>query len=381
MRARLVGVRAALVGVALVAALGARAYAQSQARLVVPIPAVSEGAQFGNDARHTGRSAVRGPRREPRIQWRVRARRRVYSSPVLASNGTIAFAGVDGTVHGVDLQGVERWAFSAPGGVFATPAFTGSHVIVGHGGGAFVALDGRGERAWSVAVEEDADASPTLSESVVLLANRGVIAVDARTGAQRWRTRGARILGAASVTSDGAVVYADVEGSLVWLRASDGTELRRARVGSIVEGSPLVLDDNAVVIGAEDGHVRRFTAQGALAWDVALGGAVRTTPALGRDGAIIVGSDDLNVHALDPATGARRWSLRTGGFIHASARIDRDGWIYVGSEDDRLLAIEPSGQLAWSVSLGADIDSSALLVRDGTIAVGCDDGGLYVLSE
>jgi outer membrane protein assembly factor BamB len=377
------GAVAALAVLCASSALAWRSSAVSaQSRVAVPSEAPVEGAQFANDARHTGRSSFRGPRREPSIQWRVRARRRVYSSPVLASSSAIAFAGVDGTVHAVDLEGIERWAFSAPGGVFATPAWTGSHAIVGHGGGAFVAIDARGERAWTVAVEEDADASPTLGpDHLALLANRGVIAVDARTGAQRWRTRGARILGGVALTSDGAVVYADVEGSLVWLRVSDGAELRRARVGALVEGSALVLDDNSVVVGAEDGHVRKFTAQGAIAWDVALGGPVRTTPALGRDGAIIVGSDDLHVHALDATTGARRWSVRTGGFIHASARIDRDGWIYVGSEDDRLLAIEPGGQLAWALSLGADIDSSALIVRDGAIAVGCDDGGLYLLSE
>lgn len=354
---------------------------------VAPSRAQSEGAappssQFAMDARHTGRTSVRGPRSAPRVLWRVRARRRVFSSPIFAFDRTIAFAGVDGTLHGVDLDGVERWAFTAPGGVFSTPAFTGAHVIVGHGGGAFVALDARGERApWSVSTEDDADANVTLFNGAAFLASRGVVAIDARTGAERWRARGARILGGAAVSGDGAVVYADVEGALVWLRASDGAELRRVRINTLVEGSALIDDDNAVIVGGEDGHVRKFSSQGAPVWDVALGGPVRSTPALGRDGSIIVGSDDLNVHALDPSNGARRWSVRTGGFLRASPRIDRDGWIYVGSEDDRMLAIEPSGQLAWSVSLGADIDSSALLVRDGALAVGCDDGGLYLLAE
>ncbi len=342
----------------------------------------TEPSQFAMDARHTGRSALRGPRVEPRIEWRVRARRRVFSSPIFAGSDTIAFAGVDGAVHGVDANGIERWAYGAPSGVFSTPAFNGSHVLFGHGGGAFVAIDARGERQWSLAVDEDADASVTLgNDGVAYLANRGVTAADSRTGAVRWRSRGARILGGPALTADGALVYADVDGALVWLRAADGVEQRRVRINTLVEGSALVTDDNAVVVGGEDGHVRKFTAQGAVAWDVALGGPVRTTPALGRDGAIIVGSDDLHVHGLDPATGARRWSVRTGGFVRASARVDRDGWIYVGSEDDRMLAIQPSGQLAWSLSLGADIDSSALIVRDGALAVGCDDGGLYLLSE
>lgn len=335
------------------------------------------------DARHTGRSSVAGPRAQPSIQWRVRARRRVFSSPALGADGTIVFSGVDGVVHAIDgRSGVERWAHAASGGVFSSPAVLGELTILGHGGGAFVALDRRGARVWRAETEEDADASPTIApDGAAILASRGVASVDARTGAVRWRTRGARVLGSPAVSTDGSIVFADVDGNLLWLRATDGAEVRRARIGSLVEGSPMIADDGAVVVASEDGHVRRYSPQGALVWDVALGGPARTTPALARDGSIIVGSDDLHVHSLDGASGARRWSVRTGGFLRASARIDRDGWIYVGSEDDRLLAIEPSGRLAWSVTLGADIDSSALLVRDGVIAVGCDDGGLYLLSD
>lgn len=335
------------------------------------------------DARHTGRTSVLGPRAQPTIQWRVRARRRVFSSPALGADASVVFAGVDGVLHAIDARsGVERWAHAAPGGVFASPALVGELAIIGHGGGAFVAVDRRGARVWRFETEEDADASPTIApDGTVILASRGISALDARTGAVRWRTRGARVLGSPAVSTENSIVYADVDGNLVWLRASDGGEIRRARIGSLVEGAPMIADDGAVVVGSEDGHVRRFTTQGTIAWDIALGGPVRSTPALARDGSIIVGSDDLHVHALDGATGARRWSVRTGGFLRASARIDRDGWIYVGSEDDRLLAIEPSGRLAWSVMLGADIDSSALLVRDGVIAVGCDDGGLYLLSD
>lgn len=344
--------------------------------------AANQAGQFAMDARHTGRSSVRGPRRAPAIVWRVRARRRIFASPTLTPEATIVFAGVDGMVHAVDRGGVERWAFAASGGVFATPATIGDRTIIGHGGGAFVALDRRGDVLWRLETDEDADASPTVApDGAVLLAWRGVAAVDARSGAPRWRTRGARVLGGAAVALDGAVVYADVEGALVWLRAADGVELRRARVGSVVEGAPTIDDDGGVIVGSEDGHVRKFTAQGVLAWDVALGGPVRATPALGRDGSVIVGSEDLGVHSLDAATGARRWTVRTGGFVHSSARVDRDGWVYVGNQDDRLYAIEPSGRVAWTVTLGADIDASALLVSDGVLAVGCDDGGLYLLAE
>lgn len=39
---------------------------------------------------------MRGPHEEPVIVWRVRARHRVFASPVITREGWTVFAGVDG---------------------------------------------------------------------------------------------------------------------------------------------------------------------------------------------------------------------------------------------------------------------------------------------
>jgi outer membrane protein assembly factor BamB len=345
-------------------------------------------AQFGMDPQHTGRSPYRGPHSTPEISWRVRARNRVYASPVLSSEGYVVFAGIDGMVHALDREGIERWAFAAPHEVFATPAVWGSTVLLAHGGArggggaALVALEGRGRALWSQAMPEDLDASPTVGpDGTLYLAARGVTALRP-DGTVRWRASTAgHVLGAPALSRDGATVYvADLSGELAFVRARDGEVERRVRVGAAVYGAPLVIEDGAIVVGARDGHVRAFGPDGAVRWDFATRDEIRSSPALGLDGTVIVGSDDGGIYGVRASDGTQAWRVATSGRVRASARIDADGYVFIGSEDDVLYALDPRGAVAWTVTLGADIDSSALLLPWGGLAVGCDDGGLYHLA-
>ncbi len=338
-------------------------------------------AQFAGDPQHTGRSAARGPRRTPQIRWRFRVKRRIYSSPISTQDGTIVFAGLDGMVHAMNASGVEQWARFLEGAVFATPAQSFGLTILGHGAG-WTALDSRGNIRWHIDSTETADASPLLVGTMAYLAVRGVTAVDARDGTQRWSVVTPRLLAAPSANHAAtAVIVGDVEGNVRWLAATDGHPLRVVATGSQIDTSVLVLDDDSVVVGSEDGHLRRITEAGVTLWNVALGGEIHSTPALAQDGSILVGTDDFRLYAVDPSNGAPRWNVRTGNFIRSSPRVDRDGWIYLGSEDDSVYAIEPTGRVAWSVMLGADVDSSPHLISDGQMYIGCDDGGLYSLHD
>jgi outer membrane protein assembly factor BamB len=339
--------------------------------------------QFGVDAQHTGRSPYRGPHRVPRVLWRVRAAHRVYASPALSAAGRLVFAGIDGVVHALDWDGVERWAYSAPRAVFATPAALGPLTFVAHDGGALVAVDGRGRVNWMHPTPEDADASPMVGpDGTVYLASRALEALGPG-GAVRWRCPlGGHVFGAPALSRDGTTVYVAVmSGDLLAVRASDGHVQGRMRVGSHVYAAPLVLDDGTVVVGASDGHVRAFGPDGRLRWNFATRDEVRGTAALGRDGTVIVGSDDGGIYGLRATDGTQVFRAATAGRVRASPRIDADGFIFVGSEDDVLYALGPAGNEVWNFTIGADLDSSPLITPGQGMAVGADDGGLYYLVE
>lgn len=338
--------------------------------------------QFGMDPQHTGQSPYRGPHTAPVMTWLVRARHRVFASPTITSEGYLVFAGIDGMVHAVDRDGVERWAFAAPREIFATPAVYGSTVLVAHDGGALVALDSRGRFLWSHPTADNADAPPTVGpDGTVYLASRGVVALDLH-GRIRWTAVTAgHVFAAPALSADGTtVLVADLEGELTYLRAADGAVVRRVRVGAPVYGAPLVLHDGTVVVGARDGHVRAFRSDGSLRWDFATRDEIHSSPALRGDGTIVVGSDDGGIYGIDGRDGTVRFRVTTSGRVRASPRIDADGYVYIGSEDDVLYAIDPQGTVAWTYLLGSDIDSSVLITPWGGLAVGCDDGALYYFS-
>lgn len=337
--------------------------------------------QFGGDSQHTGRSVRRGPHEEPVIAWRVRARHRVFASPVSTADGWTVFAGVDGGVHAVDSGGTERWARLFEHEVFATPATWGPRVLVGRLGGGLSAIDSRGRDLWTFTAREDIDAPVVVSGDTAYVASRGVTALDA-TGRVRWTTAGnGHVFGAPAVSRDGTTVYlADLAGNLTYLRASDGHVVREISVGAPVYGGVLALDDGMVVVGARDGHVRAFVADGGVRWDFATRDEVHSTPALMRDGTVVVGSDDGGIYGLRAADGTLVFRVATAGRVRSSACIDADGFVFVGSEDDMVYALDAHGAIAWRFSIGADVDSSPWITPQGWLVVGSDDAGLYALA-
>ena len=95
-------------------------------------PAVSSGlssvpfSMFRNGLLHTGRSDHRGPSVTvagvPRVGWTYKTGGRIFSSPTLASDGTVYVGCTDGFVYGVQRSGVIKWKYPAGGPVVSTAA-------------------------------------------------------------------------------------------------------------------------------------------------------------------------------------------------------------------------------------------------------------------
>lgn len=343
-------------------------------------------AMFGGDARHTGRSSLRGPAREPAVRWRARSTRRIFASPVVDAQRRAVVGSLDGALMMVDVEGVTRAAVHLPTRIFSSAAAVRDLVVFGHDAHAFVALDPRGATVWSVTTAQDADAPPAVGDDGTLyLASDALLAVNLQ-GETRWRRAlDAHAFGAPAVAGD-AVVCTDLQGGITWVARADGSLRRRVEAGAPIYGGALVLDDHAVVVAAGDGHLRAYGPDGALRWDFPSDGAAhglgaRSTPALRRDGVIVFGAEDGGIYGVRATDGSRVFKLATGYPVRSSALIDRDEVAYVGGEDDFVHAVNPDGTERWRVSLGADIDSSPALLDDGLLVVGCDDGGLYALGE
>ena len=76
---------------------------------------------FGREPTHNRRSPFTGPK-QPDLKWRFRTDNKVYSSPVLAADGTIYFASRDGSLYAARANGEYLWDYMTDGEILSSPA-------------------------------------------------------------------------------------------------------------------------------------------------------------------------------------------------------------------------------------------------------------------
>jgi 3',5'-cyclic AMP phosphodiesterase CpdA len=189
-----------------------------------------------------------------------------------------------------------------------------------------------------------------------------LVALDAATGAQRWRHGEPSAVVHSPIVAGDAVVAVSVTGALVALDAATGTERWRAQLGDPgvrwCFGAPAVVGDSVVAGGS--GHVACLSvadgtehwARTDLApddWPTAWGSPV----AAGATVVVAFANERVHLCALDAATGETRWSTR-GHELTAPCSSP----IVAG---DRVVATTVNGWLtAWSLSGGERLWSAAL---------------------
>jgi outer membrane protein assembly factor BamB len=168
-------------------------------------------------------------------------------------------------------------------------------------------------------------------------------------------------------------VFAGCSRGIVYaLKASDGLEQWRARVGGPVEGGFAAVGDG-LFMGTTNGTVLGVLWQtGApVPWRCrqvgfpALGGPV------GAEGNVIVGTDGGRALVIRPATGrvSARVDMPEAGLIRADPLVG-DGCVYLGSTDGWVVACKlqdrQGGALAplWQRKIGPELSAGPVIDRD-----------------
>lgn len=183
--------------------------------------------------------------------------------------------------------------------------------------------------------------SPVVHDGVLYAGSSdGVLhALDARSGAVRWRHRsGGAIVSPAAVAAT-MVCYASRDAVLRCLDRRRGRERWRVPLGAdrgaqdywdYFQSAPVVVDD-LLLVGSGDGRVRAVVASnGHVRWTFDAHARVRTTIAV-HDGVAVFGAADGRVHALRVRDGALRWTFATEGASHAFADRGNDTTSVVAS--------------------------------------------------
>ncbi len=215
--------------------------------------------------------------KEGRVQWRFRARSKIFTTPAIDNDGTIYVGSQDDNLYAIAPDGKVRWSYEASADIDSSP-------VIGDDGTIYFGCD-----------------------------DRRLYAVD-RDGRLKFRVLlGGMIRGPVALGPEGTVLVG-VYGPhprLVAVAAADGaerwsfpvTDTESDEIG--VASGPLVDRDGRIYFGAHDDYLYALTPDGKLLWTFGAEGDIDTPPVLGADGTLYFGSDDGRLYAIGaPAAAA-----------------------------------------------------------------------------
>lgn len=244
------------------------------------------------------------------------------------------------------------------------------------------------DMVWSRAIDNGAYMTPTVVGEVVYVGglDNSILALDAATGALRWRHETKDKVYGGVVVAD-RVAYAAAADSAVYALDADGGALRwEVNLGDVVYAPPVVAGELLIVGLGKLGEIRALDrASGAERWRHPMADRMGSAMAL-ADGRLYLGSYDHYLYALDATDGRLLWQFVTKGIVD-SAPLVADGLVYIKLPDDTVYAIDAvRGRERWRYVPArpagpADELSnwSRLALAEGRLLFGSRDHRLYAL--
>ena len=276
------------------------------------------------------------------LKWQYQTEGLIYSSPAIATDGTVYVGSADDHLYAFNADGSLKWRYQSGGNVFSSASVAADGTVYfGSFDGYLYALNSDGSLKWRYQTGDRIFSSPT-------------IAVDGTIYVGSW---------------DDNLYALNTDGSLKW----------RYQTGGDIWSSPTVAADGTIYIGSVDTHIYALTSGGQLRWRYKTGRAVLSNMAIGADGSLYAGSADGYLYGLN-IDGTLQWRFATASVIYSSATVAVDGTIYIGALDDYVYAVNPDGSFKWRFQTGGDIRSVPAVGADGTVYVGSADSHLYAFN-
>ena len=356
--------------------------------------AITPWPMYRHDPQHTGKSFYIGPS-EPEVRWTAPVRSLV-SSPAMWKDPdrTVYVGSVGKALYAINGKtGQEKWSYGESSWVSSSPAIAADGTVyIGLPSGGLHAVTPEGKQKWVFSQDVGAiSSSPVIGEdgTVYIGDDRGVFAVTP-SGSLKWRFKtgggfGAPVISSPAVTRDGkTVVFGADDGVLYAVDAETGAERWRFYTSGDIKSSPAIGTDGTIYFASNDGFTYAINPADPKVggriqprWKASTGRVNMCSPAL-SEGVLYIGNEAGVLYCLDAKTGAVKWSFDTGGAIFGSPCVDFNGIVYVASsgqdrEHQRVLALTGDGVLRWVWEVGSPITSSPVLGDDGTLYVCSQD--------
>jgi eukaryotic-like serine/threonine-protein kinase len=377
------------------------------ALLIVPLLGTALGgepAMFRADARHGGVYPGVGVPVLHGVRWKFKTQGAVLTTPAVAA-GTVYFGSNDHTFYALDAQsGALRWKYPTHGRVTSSAAVAGGRVYFGSYDSNFYALDAQsGALAWKFATSgerrfsarhlhgaEPANelmpdpfdvylSSPALADGVLYFGSGdgNVYALDAASGALRWKFQTGGVVHASPAVANGTVYVGSWDSYFYALEAASGHERWRFKTGEdpainnqVGIQSSAAVADGIVYFGCRDSHLYALdAASGAQRWAYPTKGSwVISSPAVQAGTAYFATSDSSLLLAANAKTGAPLLSLSFKRWPFFSSPAIAGGFLYIGSHSGRVLALDlGKHKVAWTfLTDGAEHNGARWTKADGS---------------
>jgi outer membrane protein assembly factor BamB len=331
------------------------------------------------------------------LLWRFKAGAPVRQTPV-AGGGRIFFVSARGEVIATDFLGQKVWSVELVTGaeqngepvrerIEAPIAYFDGMVLVGTMDGNVYALDAAtGAQRWRSQIDSPVYGTPNyLQQSgrklvyVLGRADAALHCLEAASGRMLWKTEAIeRCDGSPSVSAD-AVVFGSCAAALHVFSPETGALLRSIEIDpdSQVAGG-VALDGSLAISGSRSGKVLVADVKsGQTLWSSLVSEAEAfATPAVTKEW-VIQPSADGYVYGLDRKTGTTRWRFDTKGMPSSAVVIGEEVLVSANGELLRLRLAD--GRKVWSFKVSDEITSPA--VAQQTVLVGSEDGTVAAFGE
>jgi len=344
-------------------------------------------------------AAIRG-----RVKWQFHTRGSVVSSPAVTGD-TVYVGSNDNHLYAINAAtGTQKWKFKTGSRVTSSPAVSGGVVYVASYDGNLYAVDAAsGQSKWKFAsegerrfaakhlhgVEPAAEtmpdpfdsylSSPAVWDGTVYFGSGdgNVYAVDATSGALRWKFHTGDVVHASPALSGGTLYIGSWDSYFYALDAATGKEKWRFKTGEDPDihnqvgiQSSAAIADGVVYFGCRDSNLYAVDAQtGQKRWAYSNRGSwVIASPAVYGGKVYFATSDTGRLAALDTRTGSLAFSLDFKHWPMFSSPAISGGRLYIGSHQGRLIAVDlASNTPAWIfVTEASRQNGPALTKPDGT---------------
>ena len=321
---------------------------------------------FGNEAGYL--SAV--DRTDGSLRWRFPTSKEVIGAA--AVDGQRAYFGsTNYSLYAVDLAtGRTVWEVPTHDRVKGTPALVDGVVYAGsYDGHVYAVAADNHQLLWQF----PADAAAGGPAIAAVPAATGVAPRIVPTAATAPAVPAPKAFSYARLLADAGVLYAgNLDGGLYALDAKTGALRWRFASGDGITSSPL-LDHGVLYFGSNDHRVYALSNLGAtpsVGWTFQTGDQVNAGPLL-VGSTLFVGGTDHVFYALDAATGKKRWSAQLAGPVYGRAAAYRNlVFVGAGAGDGALYAFDQTtGQLFWKYDSGTKIQSDLAIDGDRLYAV------------